>query len=238
MPSDASVDSGFHMRIAAKVRSCPTVTAIVRYAVHLEGWWFDLRHHVDTRTSRRDPIWSADAAGNFWYIPIRPRAARQLFEHLPIRNPSRYTFVDIGSGKGRMLLLASKHGFRSVIGVELRRELHRQAVANVQSWANRFPRCSAIHCVNENALEYDFPKGNLVVYLFNPFGPNLLSEVVRRLQNSCNEQPRNIFLVLFYAQHAFAVDGELQFQLIEESRVWRIYRTSDGAVDLQPREDY
>ena len=43
----------------------------------------------------------------------------------------RFSFVDVGSGKGRALLLASDYPFREIIGVELSPELDRVARANI-----------------------------------------------------------------------------------------------------------
>ena len=44
-----------------------------------------------------------------------------------------FTFVDLGSGKGRVLLLAALRPFRRVIGVEISASLHTRAQANVEA---------------------------------------------------------------------------------------------------------
>ena len=42
----------------------------------------------------------------------------------------RFTFVDFGAGKGRVLMMACEYPFKQVIGVELSRKLHATASRN------------------------------------------------------------------------------------------------------------
>src|SRR5947207_335541 len=100
-----------------------------------EGWWFDLRHNVRTRTATEDSL-GHDANAGFWYLPTRPSTARAIFRELPILNYSGYTFVDFGSGKGRMLLLAAEHPFAAVQGVEYNEHLHECAKNNLANRRN------------------------------------------------------------------------------------------------------
>ena len=58
------------------------------------------------------------AIGAARYEPIQPEFFAHLVERLPAIEPSDFTFVDVGSGKGRALILAAVAGFRTVIGVE------------------------------------------------------------------------------------------------------------------------
>jgi Histone methylation protein DOT1 len=60
------------------------------------------------------------------YQPTDPALFRQMMAELPIDFPE-FIFVDLGSGKGRTLLLASEYAFRRIIGVEIVTELHRAA---------------------------------------------------------------------------------------------------------------
>ena len=64
-------------------------------------------------------------------------------------------FVDLGSGKGRTLLLASEYPFRRIVGVELSPKLHRIAKTNVEKFRSEEQRCRtfALHCMD--AVRYD-----------------------------------------------------------------------------------
>src|SRR5271154_7200623 len=48
--------------------------------------------------------------------------------------PEDYSFVDLGAGMGRAILLASRMPFREVIGVELHRDLAEIAQNNIDKW--------------------------------------------------------------------------------------------------------
>jgi hypothetical protein len=54
---------------------------------------------------------------NAGYLPAEPAAVRVLLSCL--RNPTAYTFLDLGCGKGRVLALAAEAGFQRIIGVEI-----------------------------------------------------------------------------------------------------------------------
>lgn len=165
------------MDLANRVGTMPLIRRIAGWAVCLESWYFDKKHNVETRASREEQLAGiADVSTGFWYLPTRPATVRKVLRQLPIYNCSDYTFVDLGSGKGRVLLLAAEHGFRSVVGVELRQELHERAVQNARNWAQRKTRCSPIQFLNMNARDYIFPEDNLIVYFFNPFGEEIMGE--------------------------------------------------------------
>src|SRR5580698_4756503 len=71
---------------------------------------------------------------NNGYFAVAPSVfhaiMRAMLEQLHL-DFQRFRFVDLGSGKGRALLLASDYPFREIIGVELSPELDRIARANI-----------------------------------------------------------------------------------------------------------
>jgi SAM-dependent methyltransferase len=87
------------------------------------------------------------------------------------------TFVDIGAGMGRSVLIAAEMGFRSVIGVELNPTLVRIARNNLAAWRKADRVVSPVRVVGRDAAEFMFPSGPCVAFLFNPFG----SAVMRRM---------------------------------------------------------
>lgn len=114
---------------------------------------------------------------------------------------AQFTFVDLGSGKGRVLLMAAEYPFRRIIGVELLPELDAVARANVALGvsqdsiraADREPR---IELVLADARGFIFPPDPLVVFLFNPFPAWVLREVMRNLHRSLESSPRPAFVIL------------------------------------------
>ena len=96
------------------------------------------------------------------------------------------SFVDLGSGKGRALLLAARYPFARIIGVEFAEELHRAAMAN----AARLPGETRIELVQGDAAAYALPAGPLVVYLFNPFDRPLMQAVAQAALQSWRDDRR------------------------------------------------
>ena len=93
-----------------------------------------------------------------------------------------YTFIDIGCGKGRTLILALDYGFRNVVGVEFAAELVAIARANLAS--RGLDTNANVTVLQEDATQYEFPGGPLVVYLYNPFGPEVFRKVLDNLLRS------------------------------------------------------
>jgi SAM-dependent methyltransferase len=210
------------------IKELPGVRLLRLSAITMEARWYDWRHDVQTRADPFEDLrdWSA----GYPYLPIRPSAARRVLRSLPIRDHSDYTFVDLGSGKGRMLLIASEFQFRRVVGVEMREDLHAQALENVQRFRHPNTRRSEIECALVDATRYDFPAGNLVVYLFNPFGAQVVENVFRRLDATFEQQPRDIFIVYVYPESGFLLDTLRHFQNYAETARYRISKSRDLAV--------
>jgi SAM-dependent methyltransferase len=103
-------------------------------------------------------------------------------------------FLDLGSGKGRMLLLAARYPFRRIIGVELSESLTAIARRNLARSRLR-PRCRDIELVTGDALDFAIPDDITVVYLFNPFRDAIFDGVVRRLEESVDRRPRSVRVI-------------------------------------------
>jgi len=92
-----------------------------------------------------------------------------------------YSFVDVGAGKGRGLLLAAELPFRKVIGVELSEELARVAQKNITIWKRLAHPRAKIRVMHEDAMEFRWPRTPLLVYLNNPFDCALIERLVSQL---------------------------------------------------------
>ena len=105
------------------------------------------------------------------YHPSPISSVRAALETLP-NHAVRYedfTFIDIGSGMARNLLLAAEYPFREIIGIEHSPYLHELAEMNVKAYASVGRNCENIRLICADALQYRFPSGNLVLYFWHPF---------------------------------------------------------------------
>jgi SAM-dependent methyltransferase len=133
---------------------------------------------------RSDPGHDSTSNG---YSAVAPsvfrEACRRWRETLPpsAARLDAYTFVDIGAGKGRALLLATELQFRRVIGVELNKGLADTARRNVTLWS-RFARpCTKIRVLQEDASEFGWPRTPMLVYLNNPFECELVEQMAKKI---------------------------------------------------------
>lgn len=128
------------------------------------------------------------------YQPTEPALFQEMMASLPI-DFDGFTFIDLGSGKGRTLLMASHYPFRRIVGVELIAELHRAAEENIRKYQNPAQRCCQIESIAADARKYEFPAEPLVLYLFNPLPERALGEVLERLHKSLARAPRPVWVV-------------------------------------------
>ncbi|MFI6907856.1 class I SAM-dependent methyltransferase [Nonomuraea sp. NPDC050394] len=121
-----------------------------------------------------------------------------LCRALPVQEVGRKdVFLDLGSGKGRMVLeAASRFAFRRVIGVELSPELVTVARDNVASTRLKL-QAREIEFVNTDVLDYDIPPDVSVVFLNNPFRGEIFAAAMKRLIESADRYPRPITLIYF-----------------------------------------
>ena len=155
---------------------------------------YDWENRVNTTSGTVG--WRARLLGLFHspYQPTDPALFREMMASLPVEF-DQFTFVDLGSGKGRTLLMASEYPFRRIVGVELIAELHRAAEENIRAYQSATQRCAQIESVLADAREFKLPKEPLVLYLFNPLPERALSEVLQRLEKSLAQAPRPVWIV-------------------------------------------
>ena len=157
---------------------------------------YDWENRVNTTSGTVD--WDTRLLGLFHspYQPTDPALFREMMASLPI-DFSQFTFIDIGSGKGRALLLASEYPFKKIVGVELFEELHRAAEENIRNYRSPTQRCPRIEAVLADARQFELPQERLLLYLFNPLPELALSEVLRRLEKSLAQTPRPVWVIYY-----------------------------------------
>jgi hypothetical protein len=133
-----------------------------------------------------------------------------------------YTFVDLGSGKGRTLLMASDYPFRRIVGIELLSSLHQIAQQNIDQYKSESQKCFLLESICADATAISFPDGPLVLYLFNPLPESGLRRVRLNLERTVRAHPRPVY-VLYHnplLEHVFAestvfrkIVGALQYSV-------------------------
>jgi SAM-dependent methyltransferase len=172
------------------------------------AWWikrgsgiiFDALHRVDTGGGVSESnlqIASANRDKGIAYDPCPWSTLRRSLRlvSLPVEG---FTFVDIGCGKGKVLLSAMVLPFKRIFGVEFSPYLCRVAEQNLASAKFFNRKCSSVTIVCADAVQYPIPEEPTVFFFANPFSYEIMELVLGNIVSSYLNSPRRIFL-LFYA---------------------------------------
>jgi len=157
------------------------------------------------------PAEAAKVDESWGYLPTERRVLRWLLEGVA-EDLSSFTFIDFGSGPGRVLLSAAVYPFKAVLGVEFVRSLHEQAVANIANHDQNLFTCKDIHSICADALAYDLPEGDCILYLFNPFDEDLMRAFVDRIAAARRKKNGRVILIYYNPVYARVLDEEPRFE--------------------------
>jgi SAM-dependent methyltransferase len=143
------------------------------------------------------------------YAGCQPSCLRQALSVIP--GLELYTFVDFGCGKGRALIVASEAPFKRILGIELAAGLVRVARRNTCIIRGRHPERTPIEIVRGDATAIPLPEGNLVIFLYHPFGPELVSPMLSRLVGAVAGNERVIFLIYENPVYGKIIDATQKF---------------------------
>ncbi len=159
------------------------------------------------------------------YQPTDPELFREMLDGLDI-DYAQFTFLDLGSGKGRTLLMASEYPFLRVLGVELLSELNQLAQENIREFKSDARKCVVVESLCEDARVFTFPAEPLVIYLFNPFLKSGLAQVVRNLEQSLQEHSRPVIVLYHNPLLANVLDASPLLKRINVTHQYSVYRNS------------
>ena len=134
-------------------------------------------------------IHSDNAALGVSHIATGPAHFHNAMAALDI-DPTGFTFVDLGSGKGRCLLMAADYPFAAITGIEFAEEMHAVSLRNIDKFGD--PRLT-----NQlgDAEQFAYPTTDLVVFMNNPFDRPLVEKIARKIAASAEAHPRAVRVV-------------------------------------------
>lgn len=190
----------------------------------------DFDRECGTETSAR--IYPADLniSGANWihaspYFPTPSCLLREALEGIDLPF-ERLTFLDLGSGKGRVVLMASQLPFRRIIGIELSSELSEAAIRNLIAY--RGPQqCHRIELGCQDFTDYRFPNEPLFVFLYNPASLHLSQVLARNLLRSIDQHPREVWILYVTPYEVFEDAKQLELMKSGEcaTHPYRLYRS-------------
>jgi SAM-dependent methyltransferase len=188
---------------------------------------YDCDHAVDTTWARLPiSVRLREVFSERLYQPTVEEEFAAIMTHLATVDLQTYTFIDLGSGKGRALLLAAMYPFTHIVGVEVQPELDTIARHNIDRFHEPAQQCHSIELLCADAREYDFPPTDIVLYLFNPFPDYVLREVLKNLIDSAQRSPRSIFVLYNAPFEKQEFERLPELQLFYESSQYQLYRVT------------
>ena len=159
---------------------------------------YDWEHRVNTTSAAVG--WRERLLGVFHspYQPTEPGLFHEMMGALSRQTGfafGDFVFIDLGSGKGRTLLMASDYPFCRVVGVELLPALNLIAQENLNKYRSDAQKCFALESTCADAAGFDFPGEPIVLFLFNPFPESGLQRVIANLEQSLREYPRKVYVL-------------------------------------------
>ena len=195
-----------------------------------------VRSYIEERVEAFDKRFGTDTAAPFlghdqkpathFYVPTTASLIYEILNSLALQ-PDTFVFVDMGSGKGRALLVASEFAFAKIIGIELSPHLHRIAGENIKRYSPASQQCTEFQLLCMNVTDYVYGPEPVVLFLFDPFGSETLRSVIANLEASLSTQPREAFVVYIYPQFE---------DVLQDSRVLRKVR--EGGPPRRPWSRY
>lgn len=163
----------------------------------LEDFYFEMKYGVTTsKIVKREDLDISEISKEHSeeYKPTRIRHFRLLIKGLKL--PEDSVFVDMGSGKGRVLLMASLYNFKRITGVEISSRLCEIARNNIAIYEKKLKRPLHIEVVNEDVLQYNIKNDENVFYFYKPFDNFVMEKIIERIIKSLNDNPRIVWLII------------------------------------------
>lgn len=155
------------------------------------------------------------------YEPTPVAQAEALLDASPLA-PEQATFVDLGAGMGRVVLLAARRPFRAVIGVDISPALVEIARENLVSARDPQRLARDVKIVSADAAGYTFPRGDLVIFMYNPFRGPVLDRVLANVRTTSEE--REVVLLYHTPVERETIDATQSFELVGDLGFGLVYR--------------
>ena len=187
---------------------------------------FDERYGVST--GGEIPQTELDVEEATWihgsaYVPTSPVDFAKVLGDVGLAYEET-TFIDLGCGKGRVLLMASALPWRRVVGVEFSPQLADIARDNARRYTG--PKVAEITVETNDATNFRLPDGPLVVFMYHPFDEKIMAAVEASITASLRERPRRTLIVYFKPVHREVWDHASAFTKLREEKLYVIYESA------------
>jgi SAM-dependent methyltransferase len=155
--------------------------------------------------------------------------------------PEEVSFIDVGAGMGRAMLLAAEMPFCQVTGVELNPTLARIARRNLTIWRKKERAQAPMRLVCGDAVDFRLPKGPCLAFLFNPFGAPVMRRLLTVWRKSLAGTTGQLDLIYVNNEQEHVLEGQPGFARLFLGKVARSKADAiadHGIMANQPEGEY
>lgn len=109
-------------------------------------------------------------------------------------------FVDLGCGKGRVVLFLALQNLKKVIGIELHKDLANAAKSNMTKMKSKLN--TPVEIINKDATNFNL-ENCTIFFLNNPFGYKTMEKIIGNINKSLLTNPRKIKILY---RHPYSQD--------------------------------
>lgn len=171
----------------------------------------------------------ADKSPHYHHYEATPYSIiHTLFKEYELHHTD--SFVDFGSGKGRLLFYVHNLFGSSVTGIEMNKRLYKKTLKNKKNYLKRAKKKGTIQLECCLAEEYIVKKTENVFYFFNPFSIQIFMKVINNILDSVEQYQRKIDLILYYPSTVYIhyLERNTSFKLKQEVKVPGLYTVNEN----------
>jgi len=187
----------------------------LEYGVRTSGLVAGRHLQTGTRHDRYATAYYAIAPSVLQSILVRWRRLK------PAAHIDEFTFLDIGAGMGRAMLVASQYRFRAVIGIEFNPTLARIGRRNITLWRAAGHALAPLRMLCRDVTEFDLPAGPCVAFLFNPFGAPVLRRMLNRWTSALAQRSRHLDILYVNNEQESILEKQPGFRRLFHGKIRR-----------------
>jgi len=162
---------------------------------------------------------------NQGHQPIQVGVFRRMMKDFrQLEEPSHFVFLDLGSGRGRAVLMAAESRFKRCIGVEFSKAMHSLAENNLQAFCSKIEESPPVEFHLLDVSDFSLPTEDTVCFLYNPFGPRVMEKVLANVKASLQAHPRSFYLIYRNPVLAAQIESGDLFAPVIRRQSYIVYR--------------
>jgi SAM-dependent methyltransferase len=186
-------------QLHSSVKERGLIRSLELFYSRIIDYGFDIRYGLHTFHKVKLDDLTIQSENKQWgvdYMPTGVLPFKKLMKEIDF--PKESVFVDVGCGKGRLLLLASQYGFKKILGIEFSHQLYEEAKKNIAQFQKKNGKRLNIDLIESDVVDYVIESNQNVFFLYNPFSAQVMTRFLENIKTSLHKKYRKIWLIYHY----------------------------------------